>query len=441
MKLELLDINRFIEQRNVLQVKSARIEGRGGKLDAEGLYSEEIFGRVGSPSRKTTFGYIELNVQIIHPEVWDVLIGLNPMIGKMVTGKKRFIINEKGDLEESPNQFFGITGIKELIDNWDKLNLSVVGKKHPDRVKFLKKNRERIFIDKLLVLPAGIRDIQQSKLSNKKMITSSEVNSLYDSLIQNTKTIDKNLIDFLDPETVKNIVSSIQKDVNEISAWIRQQLKGKGGLLRGGLLSKTIDYSGRANIVGDPSLELGFIGIPWQVILKLYEPFAEYQILKNPFNIHVRDMVKGYTGNEKNMNASDLKRFLSLINEQPDLIDPTLTDELVRIAEEIVKDKVVIYKRDPVVSRESYLSGFVRVDRNSFVFKLNTLDTVRLGADFDGDTLAVFPLFTKESDDEAKNKMNPRITKSIWTSAVNTDRISYSLKLDLAATIYTVTKE
>ncbi len=61
-----MDIPRFIEQRKILQVKSARIEGRGGKLDSEGLFSEEIFGRVGSPNRKTTFGYIDLNVKIIH---------------------------------------------------------------------------------------------------------------------------------------------------------------------------------------------------------------------------------------------------------------------------------------------------------------------------------------------------------------------------------------
>lgn len=37
-----MDIPRFIEQRKILQVKSARIEGRGGKLDSEGLFSEEI---------------------------------------------------------------------------------------------------------------------------------------------------------------------------------------------------------------------------------------------------------------------------------------------------------------------------------------------------------------------------------------------------------------
>lgn len=186
--------------------------------------------------------------------------------------------------------------------------------------------------------------IQQSKLSNKKLVTSSEINKFYDELLQQTKTIDKSILDFLDQEVIKNIVNAIQRKVIEINNWIRDRIKGKGGVLRGGLLSKAIDYSGRANIVGDPSLDLGYIGVPWQVVLKLYEPFTEYQVMKNPFNVHVKDLIKEYMGMDKPIEPSDLKRFLVLANEQPESINPTLVDELVRIAEEIVKDKVILYK-------------------------------------------------------------------------------------------------
>lgn len=383
MKLELMDINRFIEQRKILQVKSTKIEGRGGKLDSEGFFSEEIFGRVGSPGRKTTFGYIDLNVQIIHPEIWDLLLSLNPAIGKIILGKKRYYITEKGDLEPSDNEFYGLCGIRDLIENWDKLNLNIVGKKHPDRVKFFKKNRNRVFIDKILVLPAGIRDIQMSKTTNKKLLTSSEINKFYEELLQQTKTVDPSILNFLDDETIKNIVNAIQRKVIEINNWIRERMRGKGGILRGGLLSKSIDYTARANIVGDPNLKVGYIGIPWQVLLKLYEPFVEYQILRNEFNAHVKELIKDFLNLDHQLEVSDLKRFIIFSNEQPDGIPATLTDELIRIVEEIVKDKMILYKRDPVVGRNSYLSGFIRVDRNSFVIKLNPLDTVRMGADFD----------------------------------------------------------
>jgi hypothetical protein len=35
-----------------------------------------------------------------------------------------------------------------------------------------------------------------------------------------------------------------------------------------------------------------------------------------------------------------------MINEQPEAVNKLLRDELIRIAEEIVKEKVIIYKRD-----------------------------------------------------------------------------------------------
>lgn len=242
-----MDINLFVEKRKLKEVKSAKIEGRGGRLDSEGLFSEEIFGRMGSPTRRNTFGYIDLHVKVIHPECWDIITGLNPMISKLLLGKKKFIINEIGDLEESPDNFIGISGIKSFIDNFDKLNLKIIGKKKPDYVKFINKNLNKIFIDKILVLPAGVRDIQLSSSTNKKTITSSEVNTLYEELLQQTKTIDANFLDFLDDETVKNIVGAIQRKVIEINRWVEERLKGKNGILRGGLLSKTVDYSGRCD--------------------------------------------------------------------------------------------------------------------------------------------------------------------------------------------------
>ena len=162
-------------------------------------------------------------------------------------GKSKYIINENGELEESPDQAFGISGIKGFIDNFDKLNLKAIGKKHPDYVKCIEKNRNKIFIDKCCVLPAGIRDINLSQSSNRKTITSSEVNTLYEELLQQTKTIDPNFLEFLDDDTIKNIIGAIQRKVIEISRWIEERLKGKNGILRGGLLSKTVDYSGRCD--------------------------------------------------------------------------------------------------------------------------------------------------------------------------------------------------
>jgi hypothetical protein len=228
MKIKLLDIPTFIKKNNVKEIKSVKTEGRAGKPDSEGLFSEEIFGRIGSNQRKQTYGYIDLGVKIIHPQAWDIVTGINPAFNKLILTKKKYSIGVDGDLIEDPG---GKTGLYFLISNFDKLNLSLLGKFKPENVKFIKKNKDLLFIDKLLVLPAGIRDIQFSKTTGKKMIQFSEINALYQELITQTKTIPLNSV-MLPEEILNSINTSIQRKAIEISEWILQRMKGKGGLLR-----------------------------------------------------------------------------------------------------------------------------------------------------------------------------------------------------------------
>lgn len=58
----------------------------------------------------------------------------------------------------------------------------------------------------------------------------------------------------------------------------------------------------------------------------------------------------------------------------------------------------------------------------------------------DGDTYVVYSLLTKEAQEEAKNKMNPRHSKSMWTSVTNSGNCPYGIELDAATAIYSVTK-
>ena len=57
-----------------------------------------------------------------------------------------------------------------------------------------------------------------------------------------------------------------------------------------------------------------------------------------------------------------------------------------------------------------------------------------------GDTIAVFPLFSKKANEEAIAEMNPRTTKSMWINPANLNGTTYTLKLDSVATVYTATR-
>jgi len=71
---------------------------------------------------------------------------------------------------------------------------------------------------------------------------------------------------------------------------------------------------------------------------------------------------------------------------------------------------------------------------------LNPLDLPRTGADHDGDTMCVMALFTKEAQDEARTKMHPKYSKSLWTSVTSANKCPYSITLDAATAIYAATK-
>lgn len=60
---------------------------------------------------------------------------------------------------------------------------------------------------------------------------------------------------------------------------------------------------------------------------------------------------------------------------------------------------------------------------------------------FDGDTVEILPLFSKEAQNEAKEKMHPLYSKSKWQDTLNNNTIIYGFIHDALATIYRATKE
>lgn len=242
MQLKLLDINKFIKQNRCLQVKSTStlLYGKSGNIDPDGLFSEEIFGRIGSIERRYRFGYINLKTKIIHPEVYNFINGLSSDIYKILLCKNKYSINKNGMFEEDSEN--GFTGVYGFIKNFDKLNLNNFLKsdgKNSLLINFLKENKDLIFIDKILVIPAGNRDIQFNKQSGTTNIQYSEISNFYSNLLKQIQMI-PDTFEFLDEELIINIIQNVQKNVNDINNWITERIKGKGGLIRGGVRQSSI---------------------------------------------------------------------------------------------------------------------------------------------------------------------------------------------------------
>ena len=345
MKLELLNINDFIEKNNLKAVSTIRLYEKVEKTDPNGLFSEELFGRFGSPERRKRFAYIDLKITIIHPEAYPLIAGLDSTISKMLTGKASYKVDKDGVLVEDAEK--GSSGVDYFISIFKKIDFDKFKKNRPKNVAFIKNNKDNIFINKYLVLPAGIRDLSISKTSKQTIVNFSDLSELYTNLIRHTNALGsdyKNLPD----EIKKPISEQIQKTVLEINNWIKNRLKGKSGLIRGGLMRKVIDYSGRLIVTTDNTLPLGTVGLHWAVVLKLYEPFAINHILKRDRNMlkSIQYLLKSDT----DIDVIDLKKLFASAIDKPEIIPEDMVDYFVHVAEEITKDKVIVYKRDPVNS-------------------------------------------------------------------------------------------
>jgi DNA-directed RNA polymerase beta' subunit len=436
MQPRLMNINEFVTKNKIKQVSSIR-RYSGNKIDENGLFSEDIFGRQGAKDRRERFGFIDVKTPLIHPEAWNIVTRISTDFLKCIKSQVKYIVSRDKFLLESED---GDTGLYFFTKVLPKLDLNYYIKKDKKKqplVDYTKKNMDAILTNKVLVLPAGIRDIRISRASGKTFIEASEINTVYENLIRQSHSIVSNAED-LPKDIVEPIVTSMQRNYLEINNWIKNRIKGKQGLIRGGLFSKRTDYSGRLVVTGDPTLKMGYIGLPWQVVLIIFEPFTiNYLLYKDRTGI---PLIQQEMKIENPPDITDVKRLLKKAKDNPKDILAELKLYLIETAKEVSRDKQVLYKRDPVLNRDSWLSAYVRIDSDGHVIKLNPFDFPRTGGDCDGDTYVIYSLLTKEAQEEAKNKMNPRHSKGMWNSVTNAGKCPYSIELDAATAIYSVTK-
>jgi len=434
MKLKLLDIDLFIEKRKLEAVSSGKYYAGNNRneFDKLGIFSQEIFGRLGSAKRKKLFAYINLNNKLIHPEGYKILTSINPDLTKLIMGKEKYLISDDGKL--TIDQEAGSTGVSFFIANFDKLNFEEMKTKNPDNVKFVLQFRDTIIIDKFPIMPAGIRDVQITT-AGKQLIQHSEVNELYIKLINQVNMMIN--AEFLEDEIKDSLINAIQRTLIMLNTWIKNKIKGKYGLIRGGMLKKVVDYCARLVIVPDTNMQFGFIGIPWHICLKLFEPMFIHYILKEDSSKLITTLIQQYFNIEE-VDINDIKNFNTKINENPDEIDKLTERELIKVVKIIVKDKLILFKRDPVENRDSWQALYVTPAKTGFVASLNSYDLCKNGGDYDGDTIAVYSLLTNQAQEQAK-KLSVLHNKGTWTNAGNYDGCAFELTMDAAIAIYSAT--
>mgnify|MGYP003297533734 CR=1 FL=1 len=98
-------------------------EPTSNEFHSQGLFSEDIFGQVGSTDRLISYGYIDLRTQVFHPTIYGHLLRLKALYGQILSSKTyaRFDKEEEDLVACSENDEGAGTGFKFFLDNFKKI--------------------------------------------------------------------------------------------------------------------------------------------------------------------------------------------------------------------------------------------------------------------------------------------------------------------------------
>lgn len=292
--IRIMDVNAFIARNRIGAVTSFDImEPSTTFFHKDGLFSEEIFGPVGSSQRMTRFGFINIGSNIISPLIYKNLVKISSLYDDIMRGAAYAIFNQEtkdfervtGDPEDYDD---ASTGYSFFVSHLHEIEFPLTeSRKRENRVTLLNKYRDVSLISKYLVMPAGFRDI---RIESGATMVQDEVNKLYRSMISLSLSI---------PERTTNPIYDgvrykLQKVAIDIYNYLENFQTGKKGFMQnGGYGSRAVAFGTRnvlsaANYVmespDDPrSLK------PDEVMVGLYqsckgmEPFVIHYLRKTFF--------------------------------------------------------------------------------------------------------------------------------------------------------------
>lgn len=421
---KLLDQNSFCE--NLKEVTSPKpIVKR--KFHPDGLFSEQIFGPiknytcqcdiyygisksggtcpicnvdiVSSVERRRRFAKITLPIPVINPLFYDLLVSLGGSEIKKIVDlimkdeksilyihEDEFVVtSDSSAIPQGARSFERAEAIEELVTTLsDKLINDGI-----KEWQIVKDNIDKLLLNEIIVLPTDLRPTSKGiDNTNQKADT---INRYYNQILTKREIMLSTIIDIKQDKSIYyQYYIPLQKDVNELYNHILEKLSKKEGLIRGNILGKRIDFSGRAVIIPDPLLKIDQCCLPYLMILELFKiRIAKKLIEKNKFKM--------------------INQAVDFIEKCVELDSPALFE----IAKEVVDGEVCLLNRQPSLHRLSMVGFYITISLEKII-KIHPLSCTGFNADFDGDQMAVYIAITEEAKQEiidkcliTKNFINP----------------------------------
>lgn len=222
-------------------------DGASQNLHPKGLFSAELFGRRGDPIRQQLFSYIDIRQPIIHPLMYETLVSLKAMYEGIIQGTVYATWDAKlGDFVKS-NELEGQTGYAFFFKHFKDLK-PVMNKSRLRRtnIEVFEKYKDKATHHHVLVLPAGLRDLEESEDGRVKK---DEINDHYTKLLSIANLVTGNHDD-ASQDVSRRL---LQNTHNAIFDHLRTILKGKKGFIQDKFASRRIFNGTRNTIIAKKS--------------------------------------------------------------------------------------------------------------------------------------------------------------------------------------------
>jgi DNA-directed RNA polymerase subunit beta' len=422
---KILNYANFCE--NLEEVTSLKTFGKK-KFHPQGLFSEQIFGPVrnytcqcgkyhgvsksggtckecgvdivNSDERRKRFAKIVLPTPVVNPLFYDLLVDiagrtLKSALDDLMKMDKsvlyvqddEFVVTVNPDtIPAGLQQWERIEGIRVLVES---LATDMVADGIPEW-KIVLDNIDNLLIDTIIVLPPDLRPTSKSSGEGKQLMD--KINRYYVQILTKKEIMKDTIIDIRrDKSLYYTYFKQLQKDVSELYTRILEKMAKKEGLIRGNILGKRIDFSGRAVITPDPTLNLDECKLPYLMILEIFKlPIAKKILALGKFK---------------------------LLNKAIDFVDQCIDSQspaLFKICEQVIENEVCILNRQPSLHKLGMLGFNIKITLDQ-VIKIHPLVCPPFNADFDGDQMAVYIPITDEAKQEIRDKIF--ITKNLSSPA------------------------
>ena len=286
-RIDPLDPLKLIKVNNLKEVTNPIAFAKNNVPTSDGLISNEIFG-ITKFDRSNTYAYISLGDWFMHPLHYRIWSKMDSNIKAIIHETDFYKIDSSGNLIKDPE---GNTGINWLRKNIDNIKIKSTESSKRDRnIQFLKKHKDTMFINNIIIIPAYFRDANTT--SGRPGLN--EINKLYQSLLMAVRSLKENADYGFSLNGATR--GRIQEQILLIYQWFSGTgagfsnavgIPGKTGILSNTNLNKTTDYAARLVLsapelkvdkMEDMQVDLDHSAVPLAAVCSAFMPFIQFYI-------------------------------------------------------------------------------------------------------------------------------------------------------------------